>query len=40
MAGPRLSWLAGLLAARRGEGPPLDPRALGALRQAFGPWLE
>ncbi|MCX8133540.1 MAG: hypothetical protein N3D18_06185 [Roseococcus sp.] len=39
-AHPRALALAALLAARRGEGPPLDPRAMEALRHAFGPWLE
>lgn len=37
---PRAQSLAALLAARRGEGPPLAPRAMEALRHAFGPWLE
>lgn len=36
----RAQSLAALLAARRGEGAPLDARALDALRHAFGPWLE
>lgn len=36
----RAQSLAALLAARRGEGPPLDPRAMEALRHVFGPWVE
>jgi tetratricopeptide (TPR) repeat protein len=31
--------LLALLQARRGAGPPLEPRAMEELRHAFGPWL-
>ena len=36
---PRALALQALLAARRGAGPPPDPRTMEALRHAFGPWL-